>query len=58
MKIVCLEKKMRKNDLVALPILREGRILGEKLGIIKKIPNKFMKILRINKKLRKKFGNF
>jgi hypothetical protein len=31
-------KKMKKNDLVASPILRERRILGEKLGIIKKIP--------------------
>jgi hypothetical protein len=43
-------KKMRKNDLVASLALREERILGEKLGIIKK--------LRMNRKLRKKIGNF
>jgi hypothetical protein len=36
MKIFHLENKMRKNGLVASPALREGRILGEKLGIIKK----------------------
>jgi hypothetical protein len=29
---------MRKNDLVASSTLREGRILGGKLGNIKKIP--------------------
>jgi hypothetical protein len=29
---------MRKNDLVASLARREGRILGGKLGIIKKIP--------------------
>jgi hypothetical protein len=29
---------MRKNELVASPALREGRILGGKLGNIKKIP--------------------
>jgi hypothetical protein len=31
-------KKMRKNDLIALPTPREGRILGGKLGSIKKFP--------------------
>jgi hypothetical protein len=35
-KIVHLGKKMRKNDLVASPALREERILGGKLGSIKK----------------------
>jgi hypothetical protein len=39
---------MRKNDLVASPALREERILGGKLGSIKK----FLKILRMNRKLR------
>jgi hypothetical protein len=29
---------MKKNDLVASPTLRKGRILGGKLGSIKKIP--------------------
>jgi hypothetical protein len=29
---------MRKNDLVAWTALRERRILGEKLGSIKKFP--------------------
>jgi hypothetical protein len=29
---------MIKNDLVASSALREGRILGEKLGIIQKFP--------------------
>jgi hypothetical protein len=29
-------KKMKKNDLVALPTIREGRILRGKLGNIKK----------------------
>jgi hypothetical protein len=42
---------MRKNDLIASPALREGKILGEKLWIIKKIPKKFLKILRIDRKL-------
>jgi hypothetical protein len=37
---------------------KEKRILEEKLGVIKKIPKRFLKILRIDKKLRKKFGNF
>jgi hypothetical protein len=50
MKIVHLEKNMRKNDLVASPTLREGRILGEKLWSIKK----FLKILSMNRKLKRK----
>jgi hypothetical protein len=33
-------KKMRKNDFVASSTIREGKILREKLGIIKKIPKK------------------
>jgi hypothetical protein len=31
-------KKMIKNDLIASPALRERKILGEKLRIIKKFP--------------------
>jgi hypothetical protein len=34
---------MRKNDLVASPVLREGRILGGKLGSIKKFPKNSLK---------------
>jgi hypothetical protein len=32
---------MRKNDLVASPVLREGKILEGKLGSIKKFPENF-----------------
>jgi hypothetical protein len=31
-------KKMRKNDLVVSSAIREGRILGGKIGSIKKFP--------------------
>jgi hypothetical protein len=34
---------MKKNDLVASPALRKGRILGEKLGNIKKFPKNSLK---------------
>jgi hypothetical protein len=49
---------MRNNDLVALPALREGRIFRGKLGSIKKFPKNSYKILRMNRKLRKKLGIF
>jgi hypothetical protein len=49
---------MRKNDLVASLALKKERILGGKLGIIQKFTKKFLKILRLNRKLRKKNGNF
>jgi hypothetical protein len=35
---------------------REERILEGKIGIIKKFPKKFLNILRMIMKLRKKFG--
>jgi hypothetical protein len=38
MKTIHLEKKKRKNDLVVSLVLKEGRLLGEKLGIIQKFP--------------------
>jgi hypothetical protein len=37
-KIIHLGKNEEKNDLVALPTLRKRRILGGKLGSIKKFP--------------------
>jgi hypothetical protein len=37
-KIIPLGKNEEKNDLIASLVLREGRILGGKLGSIKKFP--------------------
>ena len=41
MKIGNLGEKMRKDDFVASPVLGEGRILGRKLGSIKKFSKFF-----------------
>ena len=44
----------RSNDFVILPTLKGGRIFGGKLGST----TKFLKILKMNRKLRKKLGIF
>jgi hypothetical protein len=49
---------MKKNDLVASPALRKGRILGEKLGNIKKFPKNSLKYWGGIGSLDKKLGIF
>jgi hypothetical protein len=49
---------MKKNDLVASPTLRERRILGGKLGSIKKFPKNSLKYWGWIGSLDKKLGIF
>jgi hypothetical protein len=49
---------MREKYFNSLANSREGKILGKKIRDYKKTPKKFMKILRIDRKLRKKKCNF
>jgi hypothetical protein len=54
-KIISLEK-MRKKDENSLTNPREN--IREKIWDYQKIPKKIFKILMMDRKLRKKFGNF